>query len=167
MKKLLVPFAATLFLITPSVASAASLESESPIDMTTGVTPVDTPADTPIDEIVLRATKVSWSEVVGPSKSIWTDAIVINSSKSSLKLEQVIQGPTTSWTTSAKVEYRLYKKSGSDYVDTGIYDICDGTYTYPNAGPVKLEGSISSGTYKIKIINKKSVDTSISGYVSI
>jgi hypothetical protein len=80
---------------------------------------------------------------------------------------QVLQS-TTSWSTSAEVEYRLYKQSsGSVYADTGIYDIVYGTYTYPNAGPCTLSGTISPGTYKIKMINRTSLSTSISGNISL
>ncbi|MGE7114794.1 hypothetical protein [Lysinibacillus sp. NPDC047702] len=169
MKKLLVPLltTATLFFVAPSALAAS--KSESIVDTTT-VTTVDATEVTPIDttiEIAPRATTVSWSETIDASQSVWSDVFYISSSKSSLKLNQVLQA-TLSLSTPAKVEYRLYKQSsGSTYTDTGIYDVLDGTYTYPNAGPCTLYGTISSGTYKIKMINKTSVKTTISGNILI
>lgn len=159
MKKIILPFAATVLLVAPSV-SADSLKVE----------PLIAEAEvTSVDNVEERAVKVSWAEVIGPSKSIWTDAFALSSSVFSLPLKQVTQAPTTSWSTEAKVEYRLYKLSGSQYVDTGIYDIVTGSYTYPNAAPAEIEGSgsISSGTYKIKITNKTSVNLSVTGNLSM
>ncbi|MFK5707302.1 hypothetical protein [Lysinibacillus boronitolerans] len=169
MKKILVPFlaTATMLLVAPS-ALAAESKSESLVDTTTEITPVDGTEVTPVDgttEIMPLATTISWADTF--TTTMWSDPFYISSTKSSLKLNQVLQA-TQSWSTPAKVEYRLYKQSsGSVYGDTGIYDVLDGTYTYPNAGPCTLYGTISPGTYKIKMINKTSEKTSISGNISL
>ena len=63
----------------------------------------------------------------------------------------------------AIVEYRLFKlDSSGSFIDTGIYNVLEvsnGKYNSKNAG--NLYGSISPGTYKIKITNKNGEDLQV------
>ena len=103
---------------------------------------------------------MTWQEN-NVSTSANTDAFVISSSLSSLKLTN-IQQSTTDRFTAAKVEYRLLKQNSSGaYVDTGIYDVLEGSFNPMNRGTTTLYGSISSGTYKIKITNKNGTNVKI------
>jgi hypothetical protein len=62
--------------------------------------------------------------------------------------------------TKAIVEYRLLKlDSSGSFIDSGIYNVLEGSngeYRSKNDG--NLYGSISPGTYKIKITNKSGED---------
>ncbi|MCH1625232.1 hypothetical protein [Fredinandcohnia quinoae] len=105
------------------------------------------------DTIQPLAVTVNWQKN-NIATSTTTDGFYIGSSRSSLKLTAIQQSTTSIWT-SAKIEYRLLKQNSSgSFVDTGIYDVLEGSFNPANRTSTTLYGTISPGTYKIKITNK-------------
>ena len=91
-----------------------------------------------------------------------TEEFVITEYVDELKLDKIKQSTTSeSKRTKAIVEYRLLKlDSSGSFIDTGIYNVLEGSNGKYSSNS-NLYGSISPGTYKIKITNKNGEDLQV------
>lgn len=104
---------------------------------------------------------ISWQlNNIATSKS--TEEFVITEYVEELKLDKIKQStPSESKRSKAKVEYRLLKlDSSGSFIDTGIYNVLEGSMGKAKSDG-NLFGSISPGTYKIKITNLNSKDLQV------
>lgn len=86
-----------------------------------------------------------------------TEEFVITEYVDELKLDKIKQS-TTSKRLKAKIEYRLLKlDSSGSFIDTGIYNVLEGSKGKSKSDN-SLFGSISPGTYKIKLTNLNGED---------
>ncbi|MFF2754432.1 hypothetical protein ACFVR1_11890 [Psychrobacillus sp. NPDC058041] len=91
-----------------------------------------------------------------------TEEFVITKYVDELKLDNIKQSTTSeSKRTKAIVEYRLLKlDSSGSFIDTGIYNVLEGSKGKSKSDG-NLYGSISPGTYKIKVTNLNSEDLEV------
>jgi len=91
-----------------------------------------------------------------------TEEFVITEYVDELKLDKIKQSTTSkSKRLKAKIEYRLLKLDDKgSFIDTGIYNILEGSKG-KNKSDDNLYGSISPGTYKIKITNLNDEDIQV------
>lgn len=91
-----------------------------------------------------------------------TEEFVITEYVDELKLDKIKQSTTSESTrVEAKIEYRLLKlDSSGSFIDTGIYNVLEGSKG-KNKSDGNLHGSISVGTYKIKITNLNGEDLQV------
>ncbi|WP_318617214.1 hypothetical protein [Sporosarcina sp. YIM B06819] len=90
-----------------------------------------------------------------------TEEFVITKYVDELKLDNIKQGTTSESKTKAIVEYRLLKlDSNGSFIDTGIYNVLRGSKGKSKSDG-NLHGSISPGTYKIKITKLNGEDLQV------
>ncbi|MFJ5766496.1 hypothetical protein ACIP9C_14175 [Lysinibacillus sp. NPDC093210] len=91
-----------------------------------------------------------------------TEEFVISDYVNELKLNKIKQSTASeSKRVEAKIEYRLLKlDSKGTFIDTGIYNVLEGSKG-KNKADGNLYGSISPGTYKIKITNLNGEDLQV------
>ncbi|MFK5710742.1 hypothetical protein [Lysinibacillus boronitolerans] len=91
-----------------------------------------------------------------------TDEFVITEYVDELKLDKIKQSTNSeSKGLEPKIEYRLLKlDSKGSFIDTGIYNVLEGSKGKGESDS-NLFGSISPGTYKIKITNLNGIDLKV------
>ncbi|MGE7114793.1 hypothetical protein [Lysinibacillus sp. NPDC047702] len=91
-----------------------------------------------------------------------TDEFVITEYVDELKLDKIKQSTSSeSKRLQAKIEYRLFKlDSSGSFIDTGIYNVLECSKCKDKFNS-NLFGSISPGTYKIKITNLNGEDLEV------
>lgn len=96
------------------------------------------------------------------ANSVSTEGFVITKYVDELKLDNIKQSTTSeSKRTKVKVEYRLLKlDSSGSFINTGIYNVLEGSKGKSKSDG-NLHGSISPGTYKIKITNLNGEDLQV------
>ena len=94
--------------------------------------------------------------------SVSTEEFVITEYIDELKLDKIKQSTTSeSKRLKVKIEYRLLKSDDKgSFIDTGIYNVLEGSKR-KNKYEGNLYGSISPGTYKIKITNLNDEDIQV------
>lgn len=107
------------------------------------------------------ANNITW-QLNNIATSASTEEFVITKYIDELKLDNIKQNTTSeSKRTKAIVEYRLLKLDDSgSFIDTGIYNVLEGSKGKSKSDG-NLHGSISPGTYKIKITNLNGEDLQV------